>query len=133
MAFQIQNKEGVAIHLNQIDKEICKLLEIEYDKKWYCDVTNGVNWFDSIGFQLSELPNGVYEWSTIFFKVAQYSKINILEYLEELLPYRKDSTNYNGIVQSDSIFEKTYSLGYFKNILKVINYFERQEYIAVSL
>lgn len=68
--FQILDKNGNAIAINDLDKEVCELFDISYHPKEYCklgkrsDFTNDIkgsweyacvpNWFDIIGWKISQ-------------------------------------------------------------------------------
>ena len=68
--FQILDKNGNAIIKNDLDKEVCELFDVPCHPKRYCklgkrsDFTNDIkgsweytcvpNWFDTIGWSLSE-------------------------------------------------------------------------------
>lgn len=66
-AFQILNKEGNPIPINDLDREVCELTGNEYDPKHYCVLGNRKdhksdldfminthNWYDTIGYQISQ-------------------------------------------------------------------------------
>lgn len=53
----LDSNSGKAVNLNEIDKEVCELLDVPVDEKKYGGVPshkNSFNWFDTIGFQLSQ-------------------------------------------------------------------------------
>lgn len=54
-AFQILDKDGIAIPLSILDKEVCDLKGIEPDPKWYCDLEASAmsSWYDTIGWLIA--------------------------------------------------------------------------------
>lgn len=53
MGFQIKDKEGDAIAINILDKEVCEFWGIDVHKKHYAvPVKRGSNWFDAIGHMI---------------------------------------------------------------------------------
>lgn len=68
-AFQILNKDGIAIPINELDKEICELWGVPIHPKRYAmenpreyypegnkgnyDYVSQANWFDTIGYMIA--------------------------------------------------------------------------------
>jgi hypothetical protein len=65
-AFQILDKNDEAIPINQLDREVCDIMEKEQDPKWYCTlgreseyksridyVLHAPNWYDTIGWMIA--------------------------------------------------------------------------------
>lgn len=69
-AFQILDKDGKAIPINALDREVCEMIGVEPDPKWYCtlgrreDFPEGQkgeldflfktsNWYDTIGWLIA--------------------------------------------------------------------------------
>jgi hypothetical protein len=65
-AFQILDKENNPISIGTLDKEVCDLMGVEPDKKWYCTLgrredhktewdylTKTSNWYDTIGWMIA--------------------------------------------------------------------------------
>lgn len=64
--FQILDKDGNPISINNLDKEVCEIVGNEQDKKYYCTlgrredykdefdyITKTTNWYDSIGWMIA--------------------------------------------------------------------------------
>lgn len=78
MGFQILDKEGKALEINQLDREACELWKVDYDEKYYAypeipfenkdnlegieltkakfkhKLNQPINWFDSIGWEIHQ-------------------------------------------------------------------------------
>jgi hypothetical protein len=65
-AFQILNKEDQAISINELDQEVCELVGVSQDKKYYCRLGKREefkseldylwktsNWYDTIGWMIA--------------------------------------------------------------------------------
>lgn len=53
MSIQILNGENIALQINDVDREICKLWSVEYNEKYYATPKNERNiyiasWFDTL-------------------------------------------------------------------------------------
>lgn len=66
-AFQIIDKDNNPIPINVLDKEVCEIVGVEPDPKWYCKLskredynstwdylTNTSNWYDTIGWMIAD-------------------------------------------------------------------------------
>lgn len=85
MGFQILDKNGNAMAINAIDKEICEFFGVEQHKKWYASPPieddsfkakwNKINWFDYIG------------WMIHYDKIDSWDKMTdkMIEPFQELL------------------------------------------------
>lgn len=65
-AFQILDAAGNPISINALDKEVCDIVGVEPDKKWYCKlgkredyksewdyISRASNWYDTIGWMIA--------------------------------------------------------------------------------
>lgn len=79
--FQILDKGGTPILINELDREICELLNKEYDDKYYCGLAfqregerdldfafRDRNWFDTIGFLIASENKSFEEIKEVFSK-----------------------------------------------------------------
>lgn len=103
--FQILNKEGIAIHINKIDEEICELLNKPVDKNSYCMLGNRedyksdweyltrcTNWFDSIGWMIAHdgksFEQILEHYSEVMKEfIGQKDENGIAITLEDIYPY----------------------------------------------
>lgn len=70
-AFQILDKEGNAIPIGTLDREVCKIIGVDVDPKHYCKLgrrddypegfkgefdyqSNTYNWYDTIGWMIAD-------------------------------------------------------------------------------
>lgn len=64
--FEIHDKDGKAININDLDREVCEIVGNEYDNKHYCLLgrredhdsdfhffSRTYNWFDTIGWMIA--------------------------------------------------------------------------------
>ena len=101
--FQILDKNGNAVTISDLNKEVCELFDVPFHPKRYCvlgkrsDFTNDIkgeldyanvpNWFDAIGWPLSEGESlqDIYDaYQKILDSVEGSHDIKI----EEAFPYR---------------------------------------------
>ena len=68
MGFQILDKDGNAIIINDLDKEACDFWKQEYDPKFYASPKEmWGNWFDVIGYKIHNPidPNYTKGWGNV--------------------------------------------------------------------
>ena len=88
--FQILDENNEPISMNELDKQVCELVGVEPDKKWYCKlgkredyssrmdyVMNAQNWYDTIGWMIA------YEGRS-FQQIIQYYIDTMKEFIGEI-------------------------------------------------
>lgn len=92
MSFQILDKEGQAIGLNELDKQVAQFWHPDdpsTDPKYYqCPKGSGANWFDTIGYQIhNPVTNYTSGWDNVKCSIwtiqlrAEYKHWNMPETL----------------------------------------------------
>lgn len=57
MGFQIKNAEGEALTMGALDKEAADFWGVEVHPKYYASPNQGLNWFDTIGYAITDSDN----------------------------------------------------------------------------
>lgn len=52
MSFRIDGPDGIAIPLLTLDKQAADFWSTKVDRKYYASPKKGINWFDSIGYNI---------------------------------------------------------------------------------
>lgn len=94
MAFQILNREGVAITLNELDREVAEFWGVEVSDNYYASpVGYLIDWKGTIGWTISEISKERILWSDvigILCGVASTNKVSfdgIMASIETYKPY----------------------------------------------
>lgn len=103
-AFQILNKEGIAISINKLDEEVCAIVGVEVHPKDYCklgkreeyktnfDYICVSNWFDTIGWDIAQglsFQDILDKWSDVMKEfIGQTDEQGNIITLETCIPYQ---------------------------------------------
>jgi hypothetical protein len=69
-AFQINDKEGVAIPLNHLDQEAAAFWGVEVEARHYASPTPwAINWYDIIGFYIANQGNYTSGWRNVAISI----------------------------------------------------------------
>ena len=103
MAFQILDKNGEAIPLNTLDKEVVELWDTDYDTKYYAvpkkrsyfpdgikgefEYCKQMNWFDSLGYAIHADRLSTWDGVREYFEALYVDMIKKYELsLKEIVP-----------------------------------------------
>jgi len=111
-AFQILDKYNNPVPINQLDKEVCNLIGVESNPKYYCQLgkredhktewdflCKTSNWYDTIGWMIADTGRSfeeILEYYTESFKefIDQVDENGVTITLEYIIPYHTKVIHY---------------------------------------
>jgi hypothetical protein len=128
MEFQVLDKTGNAIAINELDRQAAEFWGVEVHKKRYaCPKGYGermTNWFDIVGFAITQQGNYTRGWK------------NVALYLLESLSERIIDFDKKGIkfIEMDSYTKKVESiLEFYKPFFELMTYWDECGYTPKKL
>jgi hypothetical protein len=98
--FQILDKDGNAIPINQLDREVCELQGKEYDPKWYCGFADPSKYEDlnCIDYIYKEMSSNWHDTLGRLISNEGFSFEGMIEYYEGVMKDYVGKKDENGVV-----------------------------------